>query len=177
MNDDEEKVKYTVEMPESLRQDAKERTERGELADEVRGVFRRKAYGTGGLDQPSEIEQARAELREVRRQIDEFRQERDLLDSKISSKEKRANRLEERIEALEDRSSEIEGKLETLENYLYDGEPMWPSYIQDKANVDEKTADRLHQRLQQRNEDLPEEAFQEPPVHGSSDWREYSNAH
>lgn len=176
MSDDtNDTVKYTVRMPESLRDDAKNRAERGELADEVRGVFRRKAYGTDGLDQPTELEQAQAEIREVRRQIDEFRQKRDLLDSKISNKEKRANRLEERIEALEDRSSELDAKVEMLENLLHDGYPMWPAYIEDKANVESDVAGKLYDKLRARNSDLPDIAFEEPPVNGSSFWTERDN--
>lgn len=45
MSDDQNKVMVTVQMPEQLRDDAKDETERGELSVAVRNLYRCIAYG------------------------------------------------------------------------------------------------------------------------------------
>lgn len=159
-------------MPETLREDAKSNSERGELASEVRDVFRRKAYGLGESETPSEIEQTKAELREVRNQIDKWRAKRDRMDTKIQTKEARANRLEERLSELKEERSEMGTYLEVLENMLQNGERMWPVRIKNAVNVDPETAGELYQELQARNDELPEAAFEEPGINTPTDWRE-----
>jgi hypothetical protein len=63
-------------MPEELREDAKAKTERGELAEEVRDLFRQKAYGMGAGESPTELERKKAELESVRNNIDNLRHRR-----------------------------------------------------------------------------------------------------
>lgn len=168
---DDDTVRYNVQMPKQLREDAKANAERGELAGEVRDVFRRKAYGMGGEETPSEIEQTKAELREVRDQIDEFRAKRDRIDRKIQTKESRVTRLEERLSELKDERSEVNAKLDVLENMLRNGERMWPVRIKNAVDVDRGTAEELYQELQARNGELPPVAFEEPDIDTPADWR------
>lgn len=168
----EEQVMYSVKMPRSLREDAQNNTQRGELADETRALFRQKAYGIVGEGRPSEVEQAKAELQEVRNQIDNLRHERSQIESKIATKEGRANRLEEKIERLEGEQGRLEGKIEMLENLLHDGEPMFLTYIKNTADVERSTAKEIQEALKNRNPDLPETAFQEPAEFEPVDWRE-----
>jgi chromosome segregation ATPase len=169
---DDDAVRYTVQMPRELREDAKRNAERGELAEEVRDVFRQRAYGIGGTDQPTELEKTKAELRDVRRTVDDLRHRRRQLDAEIEAKETRATRLEERVEALENERSEIETTVDTLENLLLDGDRMWPTKIKNAADVDASTAEELYHELRDRNPDLPDAAFEEPTVTAPADWTE-----
>lgn len=166
-----DKVRYNVQMPEDLREDAKRNAKRGELAEEVRSVFRRIAYGEGASRSPSELEKAKNELQEVRAQIDSLRHERTMLESKIQTKESRATRLEERIENLERENDELETKMEMLENMLHEGKRLWPTVIKNTADVDEGTAQKLYEQLRERNAELPEEAFNEPDLKDPNNWK------
>jgi len=167
-----EKVRYNVAMPKSLREDAKANAERGELAEEVRDLFRRTAYGTAEKEAVTETERVKAELREVRRQVDEYRAKRDRIDAKISTKEARATRLEERLSELEQERSEMEASLDVLENMLQNGERMWPTRIKNAVDVDADTAHKLFAELKAQNNELPDAAFTEPGVHDPTDWRD-----
>lgn len=168
----DEKARYNVQMPKELRDDAKRNAERGELAEEVRALFRRKAYGVDETGQHTELQEVKAELREVRQQIDELRHDRSIIDSKIQTKEARATRLEERVEALEVENEELDTKLQMLENMLSEGTRLWPTYIKNTADVDIGTANHLYEELQERNGELPDEAFEEPGVTESSNWKD-----
>jgi len=169
---DDDKVRFTVQMPEDLREDAKRNSERGELSDDIRDLFRRKAYGIGDTDTPTELEQAEAELQEVRNSIDDLRLERSKIDAKIQSKENRETRLEERIDRLKQEQTEVNQTLEMLENMLQNGERMWPVRIKNAAGVDIDTAQELYVKLMDQNPELPDAAFEEPAIHAPNDWRE-----
>ena len=173
MSDDD--VRFNVQMPESLREDAKANAERGDLSEEVRDLFRRKAYGTGGVEQVSELEETKAELREVRNRIDSKRMDRSQLDAKIQSLEARANRLEERVAELQEKNDKETQYLEVLEEMLKNGTRLWPVMIKNKIDVDIDTAKSLYQELQGRNAELPDAAFAEPKIHQPADWREVDN--
>jgi len=168
---DDDTVRYNVQMPQDLRTDAKRNTERGELAEDVRDLFRRKAYGVGASEQPTELEQKRQELQEARNQIDTLRLKRDQLDAKISSKETRAARLEESISELEQQADEESQTITVLERLLQNGERMFLGRIKGAADVDAETARRLQTQLQERNPDVPAEAFTAADKHTDADWQ------
>jgi chromosome segregation ATPase len=168
----DDEVRYNVKMRRQLREDAKRNCERGELADEVRNLFRRRAYGEDAAGKTTELDKAKAEIREVRKRIDDLRDDRAEIENEIESQERRANRLEERIDQLEHSQSQLEQAVEMLENMLQSGERMWPTRIKNAADVDVSTADQLYQQLQDRNPELPPEAFEEPNIHASNDWRD-----
>lgn len=167
-----EEVRFNVKMPKELREDAKRNTQRGELSQEVREVFRRKAYGMGSEGVASELDQALAELEEVRVSINKAKLERDKINAKITSKEKREARLEERVERLRQEREEMNQVVNTIENMLQEGDRMFPTRIKNAADVDESTAVEIHQELKDRNPDLPDVAFQEPGIHAPTDWKD-----
>lgn len=171
----EKEVRYNVKMPKKLRDDAKRNADRGELAQQVRDVFRRKAYGTGIEEEYTELEEKRHELEAVRAHIDELRFERSKIETEIESEETRAARLEEQIARLEEESDQLQTQLEMLENMLLDGERMYLDRVKMAADVDEETALELHERLKQRNSELPPHAFERGPMHENDDWREAEN--
>lgn len=170
--DKDDEVRYNVKMRRQLREDAKRNTERGELADGVRNLFRRKAYGEQAAGETTELERTKAELRDVRDRIDDLRRDRSRIETEIESQETRATRLEERVESLEEKQNDLEQTVETLENLLQNGERMWPTKVKNAADVDKDTAVQLHEQLKDRNPDLPKEAFEQASVHEDFDWRE-----
>lgn len=172
MNDDkDQEVRFNVKMRMQLRDDAKRNTKRGELSEEIRDLFRRKAYGEQAAGETNEIDQLKAELRSVRDRIEDLRKERGKIENELESQERRGARLEERISALERDQQELTQTLETLENMLQSGERMWPTRVKNAADVDRDTAQKLYQQLKDRNGELPTAAFEEPSVHEPNDWR------
>ena len=165
MSDDE--VRFNVAMPARLRDDAKRNTERGELSQDVRDLFRRKAYGSAGTSDNTELEQKQAELNDVRDRIDDLRKERRRIDAEIETQESRATRLEERISKLEDGSDKFDTVLETLEKMLLDGSRIYPERVDDELE-----ADRVIQELRSRNPDVPDEAFRLSKPDEPFDWRD-----
>jgi len=170
MNDDN--VRFTVQMPERLREDAKRNSERGELSEQIRDLFRRQAYGAQAGTQPTEVERKKQELEEVRQHIDDLRHKRSKIETEIESQETRATRLEEQISKLEKEQDKLAQTIETVENMLHTGNRMWPTRLKNAADVDRATAEELYERLRERNPDVPDVAFEEPSVHGENDWRE-----
>lgn len=167
MNGKDEEVRYNVKMRRQLRSDAKRNTERGELAEEVRDLFRRKAYGCDATSGNSELDQLQAELDDVRDRIDDLRRQRRQIDAEIESQESRAARLEERITRLEERSDRFETVVETLESMLLDGARIFPERVDDDLD-----AERVITALKERNPDVPDEAFRLSNPHEPTDWRE-----
>jgi len=177
-NDPTEKtVRYNVQMTLKLRDDAKRNADRGELAKQVRDLFRQQAYGAGASEEFNELEQKKAELEEVRRHVDELRHEREKIGIEIQNEERRAARLEEQITALKQKTNQLETQLEMLENMLHSGEYIWPVRIKNAADVDISTARELHRQLQQRNEEVPQYAFEEAHPHDPDDWRENAESY
>lgn len=172
MTDKDDEVRYNVKMRKQLREDAKRNTERGELAQEVRNVFREKAYGHGARESVSELERKQAELSEVRDRIDDLRDERAKIEREIESQERRETRLEEQIQRLEQSQSEMQQSLDVLENMLQNGDRMWPVKIKNAVDVDRSTANKLYEELKDRNPDLPDKAFSEPGIHDSNGWKD-----
>jgi len=167
----DEKVRFNVQMPESLRSDAKAKTERGELAEEVRDLFRRKAYGMGSGESSTELERKKAELESVRNDIDNLRHRRRQTDAKIETKEARAARLEEQIAEMEEQRDEVKQSLRMLENMIRNGERLWPKKIENYADVDAQLAEEMHHDLQDELGEVPEAAFEKPTRDEAADWR------
>lgn len=165
--DKDETVRYNVQMRRQLREDAKRNTERGELAEDVRNLFRRRAYGHAGEADNSELERARAELEEVRDRLDDLRRERRQIDAEIESQESRATRLEERITRLEEQDGKFETVVETLESILLDGGRIFPERVDDDLDAGE-----VIDELKDRNPHVPEHAFDLARPGEPTDWRD-----
>lgn len=172
VTDDEEEVRFNVKMPARLRDDAKRNTDRGELSEDVRDLFRRKAYGLPGTEENTELERTKAELQEVRDRIDDLRRDRRRIDAEIETQETRATRLEERVERLEEQSDKFSTVVDTLEEMLLDGARIFPERIDDDVD-----AERVINELQERHSEVPEAAFRLANRHESVDWRETAESY
>jgi len=166
MSDRDDEVRFNVKMPSRLRDDAKRNSERGELSEGVRDLFRRRAYGEAATSGNTELERMQAELRDVRNRIDDLRRERRQIDAEIESQETRETRLEERLSALEEKNDEFGTVIETLETMLKDGARIFPERVDDDLNSDE-----VIQELKNRNPDIPDMAYELANVHEQNDWR------
>jgi len=167
VSDRDEEVRFNVKMTQRLRDDAKRNSERGELSEGVRDLFRRRAYGEGATSGNTELERAKAELRDVRNRIDDLRRERRQVDAEIESQETRETRLEERVSSLEEKNDKFGTVVETLETMLKDGARIFPERVDDDLNADE-----VIQELKDRNPSVPDSAFSLAGVHEPNDWRE-----
>jgi len=166
MSDKDEEVRFNVKMRRQLREDAKRNTDRGDLSEDVRDLFRRKAYGHSAKSENTELERTRAELQEVRDRIDDLRRDRRKIDAEIESQETRATRLEERVERLEGKSDNFETVVETLEAILLDGGRIFPERVDDDLE-----AERVIRKLKERNPDVPSYAFELSHPNEPTDWR------
>ena len=167
MSDKDDDVRFNVKMRRQLRDDAKRNTERGELSEDVRDLFRRKAYGEAGTSKNTELEQKQAELDDVRDRVDELRRERRKIDAEIESQESRATRLEEQISRMEEQTDTFDTVVATLESMLLDGARIFPERVDDE--LDSK---RVINELKDRNPDVPDYAFRLARVDEATDWRE-----
>jgi len=169
---DDETVRYNVQMPRELRQDAKRNADRGELAEEVRDLFRRKAYGdVAAGESPTELQRARQKLKDARRQLEDYRHKRDQYKAKVSSQETRVARLEEQVSELEKNRSETQQAYDTLETMLHNGERLTVTRIKNVTDTDERTAHELQQQLRSENPDVPDAAFELADLREDSDWK------
>jgi len=166
MTDKDEEVRFNVKMRRQLRDDAKRNTERGELSEDVRDLFRRKAYGVEGMSENTELQRAKAELRDVRSRVDDLRKERRRIDAEIETQETRAARLEERISKMEERGEKFSTVVETLESMLLDGARVFPERVDDDLD-----AERVIAELKDRNPDVPDHAYRLATVEEPNDWR------
>jgi chromosome segregation ATPase len=167
MSDKDDEVRFNVKMTRRLRDDAKRNTDRGELSEDVRDLFRRKAYGISGTSDNSELQQAKAEIANVRDRIDDLRRDRRKIDAEIETQETRAARLEERISKLEEKGDNFNAVVETLESMLLDGARVFPERVDDDLD-----AERVISELKDRNSDVPDHAFRLSKPHEPMDWRE-----
>jgi len=167
MSDKDEEVQYNVKLRRQLREDAKRNTKRGELAEDVRDLFRRKAYGFSADSENTELERTRAELEKVRERIDDLRRERRRIDAEIESQESRATRLEEKVSRLEERDDRFSTVVETLESLLLDGARIFPERVDDDLD-----AEAVITELKERNPDVPAKAFELSTPNEPTDWRD-----
>lgn len=167
MTDKDEEVRFNVKMRRQLRDDAKRNSERGELSEDVRDLFRRKAYGVDGTTDNSELERAKAELRDVRERTDDLRKERRRIDAEIETQETRAARLEERISKMEEQGEKFETVVDTLESMLLNGARVFPERVDNDVD-----AERVINELKQRNPDVPDHAFRLARIEEPNDWRD-----
>lgn len=172
MNDGDEEVQYTVKMPRRLREDAHRETERGELSTDVRDLFRRKAYGTAGSKESTELERKQAELEKTRERQDDLRRKRRRIDAELESQQTRETRLEEQIQRLQEQQDERSGTIETLESMLQNGERMYDARVRNAIEGTGLDVQIVIEELQERNPDVPDCAFRLSEPHEPLDWRD-----
>lgn len=160
MSDDEDKVQVIVKVPKSVRDAAKEKLEHGGMSRELRDTLTRIAFGED-LNQRSRLERTRDELQN---RINELRAKRRELDTEIDNLEMRREGINEKLTNVTTREDKFEAKLESLENRLLnEGQRLFETHaaVIEAAQTGAVETEQVIAMLKERNEEVPEYAFQE----------------
>jgi len=159
-NNDENTVRVVAQVPESVKETAKEKLEYGGISREVRETLERIAFGED-LTQRSRLERQRDELQETLRKKREERRE---LDAEIENIEQRIDGIDSKINNLTTREDKFEAKLEELEATLrVDGGRLDPEHpaVKRAAKTGRMEVEGVIETLKERNPDVPTYAFQD----------------
>ncbi|WP_245998615.1 hypothetical protein [Halalkalicoccus subterraneus] len=164
--DEEEKVRVTIEVPESVRDGAKSKLPHGGMSDEVRGLLTRIAFGQE-MNQRSRLEQQLDDLREERSKLQRERRE---LDAKIENLDDRIHGVEDKLGSITTQEDRYEAKLEELEYRIrVEGTRVFPEHgaVERVASGVGKNPEGVIKDLKQRNPDVNDSAFEEGSIHGN----------
>lgn len=160
MGNDENTVRVVAQVPESVKETAKEKLDYGGISREVRETLERIAFGED-LTQRSRLERQRDELQETLRKKREERRE---LDAEIENIEQRIDGIDSKINNLTTREDKFEAKLEELEAILrVDGCRLDPEHpaVKRAAKTGGMEVEGVMETLKERNPDVPSYAFQD----------------
>lgn len=168
MTERDAQATFTVES------DAKERAKRkldyGELSERLRQTVHEIAYGTDVTERKRLKEKRRdlrSEVREVNREIEELKERRE-------ERQREIDRVDERIDALTDDDGEYDGYLQALETDLHDGSRIDVQHgkVERAAEIGNCDPKDVIQALQERNPDVPSEAFRMAKQHEQPNWKD-----
>lgn len=155
--DDAESARVTHVVPQPVRDAAQERTERGELSERVRDLYR--IVATGGVT--GSRDQLKLELERVRSKKDRLRGEIEDIQAQLHDLERREQRLEERVDQHQSRKDRYLGHLESLEQRIHAGQAAPPEHgaVEQAADIAGKTPEAVIEDIRERNPGLPDRAF------------------
>lgn len=171
--EDENRVQITVQVPESVRDAAKEKLEHGGMSQEVRDTLTRVAFGED-INQRSRLESRLESLRDER---DELREERRELDAEIENIDSRIDGIEKELSQLSSKEERYEAKLESLE-YRIRGEGRifsGHSAVQNVAKEAQREPEGVIKDLKDRNPDVPDYAFEDGLHDYENDWNGFDS--
>lgn len=163
---DEETAIASAEVPKSTYELAKDKLPYGGISKEIRGLIERIAHGDD-LNQRSRLEQRLRNLREQRR---ELQQERREIDVRIENIDSRIQTAEREVSQLTEVEERYEAKIEMLEQRLRDPDNEYFHLLPDLRavrRIAEETGrepEGVVADIRDRNPDVPEYAFEEPPT-------------
>ena len=165
---DDELVKVTHKVPKSVRDQAQERSEFGEMSDLVRDTYQRKAKPNDVTDR-DEIDRRLQELRTERDELRlELRKETERIEAEIDNKETQIARLEERKDSARSKSDQFRGELNQLVSHVESGGHIWDTYpgVVDAAETIDETTEYVLEKVKQQAEGVDESQFSEGDVNG-----------
>lgn len=156
-DDDEPYAKVSHNVPKSVKEDAQQRAEWGELSDRVRSTYRMVAYGVSGGKEHS----LRQELETLRDRKDRLRSRIRELNAEIEDVERRETRVEEQLDELRGREERYEGHLSSIEEQIRDGMAVFEDHgaIRRASEEGGKSPGEVIDDLKERNRDIPDRAF------------------
>lgn len=166
--DDEKTVRVVAEVPESVKETAKEKLEYGGLSREIQETLERIAFGED-LTQRSRLERQRDELQA---ELREKREQRRDLDAEIETLEQRISGVDEKLSEITTREDKYEAKLEELDALLrQDGVRLDPDHgaVRRAAETAGVEPEGVVATLKERNPDVPTYAF-EDGLHDRETW-------
>lgn len=164
---DEDTVRVVAEVPESVKETAKDKLEYGGISREIRETLERIAFGED-LTQRSRLERQREAVADDLRELREQRRE---IDAKIESAEERITAIDQKLSTITSREDKFEAKLEELEAQLYDGVRLWDDHgaVRRAAQTGGVEPEQVIRTLKERNPDIPEYAYQQA-LHDNETW-------
>lgn len=171
--DDEELVRVVAQVPESVKETAKQKLEYGGLSREIQETLERIAFGED-LTQRSRLERQRDELRKELRRKRERRRE---LNAEIETLEGRIDGVDDKLADITTREDKYEAKIEELEAMLrQDGVRLDPNNgaVQRAAKTGGVEPEGVVETLKERNPDVPEYAFRDG-LHDAETWNGLPN--
>ncbi|EMA42678.1 hypothetical protein [Halococcus saccharolyticus] len=167
--DDEETVRINVEVPESVRDTAKQKLDYGGLSREIRERLEEIAFGPE-LAHRSRLERQRADLKNRLRDVREKRRE---IDAEIETLEEQVQAVDEKLGSITEREDKYDAKLEELESQLRrDG--MRLDVENPKVGRAAATGgvepEGVIRELKDRNPDVPDYAFEDGLHDHEHDW-------
>lgn len=156
-DEDDELVQVNHLVPKSVKDDAHDAAEHGELSDAVRDAYRIVAYGgevAGSHRLEQELKHVGYEKKHVERQLTS-------LQERLADIERRESEIQDRIESVESSSERFETALNELESQLREGMNVFPSHglVQEVADAGSKTPEEVIELLKERNPEIPDHAF------------------
>lgn len=137
---------------------AKQKLDHGGLTEVVEEALARVAHG----EETTERQRVQDHLEELRSERAELRSERDSLNDRLDELDRKIARAEERLDSLMEQDGEYDGMLQMLEERLHSGKPVDKSIAEVKraAETGGKEPREVISDLQERNPDVPEDAYQ-----------------
>jgi len=167
-DDTENTVRVVAQVPQSVKDAAKDKLEYGGLSREIQDTLERIAFGEE-LGQRSRLERRREELAE---QLREKREKRRETDADIENLEQRIDAVENDLSNLTSREDKYEARLEALETRLrVEGQRLDPEHaaVRDAAVAAGVEPEGVVETLKERNPDVPAYAFQQA-LHDRETW-------
>lgn len=168
MSEDDELVKVTHKVPRSVRDQAQDTSEFGEMSEIVRDAYRRKAKPNDVTDR-DEIDRRLQELRTERDELRlELRKKTEELEAEIDNKETQIARLEERKDSARSRSDQFRGELNQLVSHVESGGRIWDTYpgVMGAAETIGETPEYVLRKVKQQAEGVDESQFSEGDPNG-----------
>jgi len=170
MTDDtpEETTRVVAEVPVEVKEAAKEKLPYGGLTEEIQDTLERIAFGED-LTQRSRLERRREDLQS---DLEDRRAERRELDARIENLEQQVASIDEKLSTITTREDKYEAKIEALEASLrHDGMRCDPGNgaVQRAASTGGVEPAGVVKTLKERNPDVPAYAF-EDALHDRETW-------
>ena len=166
--DGDELVKVTHKVPKSVRDQAQDLAEFGEMSDIVRDAYKRKAKPNDVTDR-DEIDRRLQELRTERDELRlELRKKTEELEAEIDARETQIARLEERKDSARSKSDQFRGELNQLVSHVESGGHIWDTYpgVKDAAETVDEAPEYVLRKVKQEAEGVDEAQFSEGDVNG-----------
>lgn len=153
-------VMVAAQIPEDVKDAAKQKLDHGGITREIEDLFKRIAYGED-VNLRSRLKRQREQLQE---QLDGKRRERRELDADIENLEDRIQGLDRKMDGLTTQEDKFEAKLEELDAKLrIEGQHIDPDHpaVDRAAATGKVETGKVMRELRERNPDVPEYAFEE----------------
>lgn len=166
---DENKKQVNFNADVDAYEQAKKKTDYGELSEKLRQRVNEIAYGTEVTERKrlrEKLNTLRKEKRDIDKKIEDLTHTRD-------ERQREIENVEQRLDALMETDGEYEGFLQALESDLRDGKRVDPGHgkVERAAELGECDPVDVVEALKERNPEVPDMAFRLPKPHEPANWK------